>query len=451
MWLVPKNSTGRTDRVEIDPDTLAQLISWYCGHADRDAELRGMALVRFARLKRQWIACDCQGPDADPPLLAPACLSVVRTWYLRRLAGPARPKHRSDCRFRAQQTFKQSAPPAKHSMRPDKWFSAVDPKPIHLAQRPEPRDPPARPKVEELPRLGRLTRLLLERAGANRIDCSERWTGQGIDQAFAEVIRAARGLEIAPGVALPSMLFTRPDSISGAKALQELQRRERGWPKGHAAQAFVLVYARDIERARIITPHGQLMVGQELGRSLGDQNLQDDERAATRPPGRIKPAGPWLCLLAAGRPPEGGPYQILRAWAEPILSGRFFFPVKSQAERAVLRCAIQIGPALRERGVRLAMTRDLFDAQGETPARRRSLVLETASIETGRSSTILLQASDGIGRREPLAPGVDDLSEAATDPARLRRALWSLTIKAAGRGDRRSRKELPAAETSLPH
>src|SRR3546814_8153495 len=44
--------------------------------------------------------------------------------------------------------------------------------------------------------------------------------------------------------------------------------------------------------------------------------------------------GPYLVLIVAGQYPEAHGYAPLRAYAQPILSGRRFMPVDSEFERA---------------------------------------------------------------------------------------------------------------------
>src|SRR3546814_1683579 len=51
--------------------------------------------------------------------------------------------------------------------------------------------------------------------------------------------------------------------------------------------------------------------------------------------------GPYLVLIVAGQYPEAHGYAPLRAYAQPILSGRRFIPIDSEFERAVPRDLIR--------------------------------------------------------------------------------------------------------------
>jgi hypothetical protein len=434
MWLHPrKGPTEAAARAAIDPETVDKLTRWYKGEGDRDDEIRAIALVRLARSRQLWFACDCLDQDHAPPLLAPACLSTVRTWYLRRLTGEGRAEHHDDCPFRREQVVKaeREARRASAIKRPEQWFSAVDPRPIHLAQRPESNRPNAADETGRLPRLARLLRLLLERAGFDRVDC-HKWNREaGIADAFRAVRTAAEGLQVAPGVGLPSLLFTHPKAVESGQLLGVLTRAERSWPRGHAAQAFLMLYARGIDRNRILTAEGPISVGEPLCySSQSAAEVEADSNVAIgRPAGKLKPGAPWLCLVAYGRPPEGGSIRPLKAWAEPVLSSQSFMPVRTEGERAVLKALQAIGPGLAKRGVTVTATRPLFGEEATDSAELELIQLEIVARETGEIFNLAIEARDGLEPSKHADRRVLDLSNDVADPERIRKHLWGRILR----------------------
>ena len=88
MWLVDKFHAGTEGHREgIPADIGAAIVRWYVGLGSEADEKTGVELVRKAKLFDRWIACDCLGAGARPPLLSPAYLSEAQTYYLRRLTG----------------------------------------------------------------------------------------------------------------------------------------------------------------------------------------------------------------------------------------------------------------------------------------------------------------------------------------------------------------------------
>jgi hypothetical protein len=417
MWLCARQGTGREAiRFEIDQETVDRLTRWYSGNGDRRDELRSIALLRLARRKGQWIGCDCLGDQTAPPLLAPACLSVARTWYLRRLTGPSRPRHRNGCPFAVEQASAPSTTTHVPDVEPSHWFRAIDPPPRHMAKRAAKASAAANRTASLTPRLGRLCHLMMQRAGLTRLIL---WNlaNHGIARQFEKLHQANRALMIAPERPLGDLLFIHQrDLVSGA-VQRELTRRCDNWPRGHAPQAFVLAYARGIDQNRILTADGPITIGVEHAQS-------DDEPSVTyrgailSPPVKPRPGGPWLCLVVVGRPPEGGMVQPLKAWAEPILSGRAFFPVRTDFERTILWTLLSAAPAMAARGTQVEAYRPLFGEHAQAAGLQfRILDQDTGEVRCLTINTVGAGLDDYGGGRTSLR---DDLSDAKA----LRKRLW---------------------------
>ena len=446
MWLCPRGTSGTPDqRLAIDELTRARLIAWYTGQGDRHDEQTGIALVRLARQRRQWIACDCGEEGSRPPLLAPACLSAVRTWYLRRLTGPERPEHRPDCPFFREQRLAAKAEAKifrKPAGEPEGWFAAIAPTPTHLARRQVQAQTRASSLAPSIPRIGLLLRTLLDRSGQTEmaLDLDDRTASVSANM---RVMReTAETFQVAPGISLRDVLFTHPKDRG--LLIGRLIRAERQWPRGHAPQAFLLIFAKCLEGQEIATPDGPLRLDESLTRQPGDppggRSIVAEPSRIRRPTHFVPPGPPYLCFLAWGRPPEGGTIRPLRAWAEPILSGRHFFPIRSEGERQLLRALLAIGQGLARRGIHARVERSLF---GDEMCENEEPVLDIRILHMDGRPELCLRvgAQDGIRARFWSHRPDLDLSDEAHDLDRLRRHLWGRILHETERMDPAGRAE----------
>lgn len=446
MWLCPRGTSGLPDqRLGIDGLTRARLIAWYTGHGDRQDELAGIALVRLARQTRQWIACDCREEGSPPPLLAPACLSAARTWYLRRLTGPERPEHRPDCPFFREQRL--AATPEAKTIRkpagePAGWFAAIAPRPTHLAQRQEKAQTRASSIAPSIPRIGLLLRTLLDRSGQTVMALDLDDQTMGVSATMRAIRETAETFQVAPGIGLRDVLFTHPRDRG--PLIGRLIRAERQWPRGHAPQAFLLLFAKCLEGQEIVTADGIIRLDEihakPTGKGPGDRPDIGEALRISRPPHLLPPGPPYLCLLAWGRPPEGGIIRPLRAWAEPILSGRHFFPVRSEGERQLLKALLAIGKGLARRGIHTRVERRLF---GEEIGDCEEPVLSIRILRTNGRPELSLRvgAQDGIRARSWSQRPDLDLSDETHDLDRLRRHLWGRILHETERKDQEAQAE----------
>ncbi len=78
--------------------------------------------------------------------------------------------------------------------------------------------------------------------------------------------------------------------------------------------------------------------------------------------------GPFLVMIVAGEYPEAHGYAPLRAFAQPIYSGRRFIPVNSEFERDVLRALLEARRELAEEGLDIFVEKPVFDHVWTTSA-----------------------------------------------------------------------------------
>src|SRR3546814_15887894 len=71
--------------------------------------------------------------------------------------------------------------------------------------------------------------------------------------------------------------------------------------------------------------------------------------------------GPYLVLIVAGQYPEAHGYAPLRAYAQPIASGRRFIPLHSEFARAVLRTLIKLRMTFDTSAISLAIARSVLN------------------------------------------------------------------------------------------
>lgn len=350
MWLVGKDTTGKTGRVAISDELKAALVRWYTGRGSEADHRASVSLVSTARETHKWIACDCLGAVRPPPLMSAAYLSFQETYYLRRLTS--RPGHDSGCPFHLPQAPPRIRETMKDSLYaiglPNGLFSAHQKAPEKLAQRPEDIEPDDRSRGVAIPRLGKLLWLLLERAGSNilrELPPSGRRAGS-ISEEMRHLKRAAQGLEIAPGIRLSDHLYTNAIDYEKRRVHARLRAAAETWPLEFAPQAFLLLEASEVTSSEVVTGLGTV----EIRNRIQHTGII---RAEVEPP--------FLVLAVVGEHSRREGYLALRAYAQPVFSGNQFVPAERDHDRDVLRALQQAQYELRRLGVRLAVKKVLFD------------------------------------------------------------------------------------------
>jgi hypothetical protein len=350
MWLVGKDTTGKTGRVAISDELKAALVRWYTGRGSEADHRACVSLVSTARENHKWIACDCLGAERPPPLMSAAYLSFQETYYLRRLTS--RPGHDSGCPFHLPQAPPRIRETMKDSLYaigiPKGLFSAHQKAPEKLAQRPEDIEPDDRSRGVAIPRLGKLLWLLLERAGSNilrELPPSGRRAGS-ISEEMRHLERAAQGLDIAPGIRLSDHLYTNAIDYEKRRVHARLRAAAETWPPEFAPQAFLLLEASEVTSSEVVTGLGTV----EIRNRIQHTGII---RAEVEPP--------FLVLAVVGEHSRREGYLALRAYAQPVFSGNQFVPAEREHDRDVLRALQQAQYELRRLGVRMAVKKVLFD------------------------------------------------------------------------------------------
>ncbi len=350
MWLVGKDTTGKTGRVAISDELKAALVRWYTGRGSEADHRASVSLVSTARENHKWIACDCLGAEHPPPLMSAAYLSFQETYYLRRLTS--RPGHDPGCPFHLPQAPPRIRETVKDSLYaiglPKGLFSAHQKAPEKLAQRPEDIEPDDRSRGVAIPRLGKLLWLLLERAGSNilrELPPSGRRAGS-ISEEMRHLKRAAQGFDIAPGIRLSDHLYTNAIDYEKRRVHARLRAAAETWPPEFAPQAFLLLEANEVTSSEVVTGLGTV----EIRNRIQHTGII---RAEVEPP--------FLVLAVVGEHSRREGYLALRAYAQPVFSGNQFVPAERDHDRDVLRALQHAQYELRRLGVRMAVKKVLFD------------------------------------------------------------------------------------------
>jgi len=370
VWIVPKQSKwSANQRIQIPEALTAILICWYSGEGGHDDETVAVHLVKNARAAKQWIACDCLGADVPPPLMSVALLSDIDTYYLRRLTGTGRPEHRSDCPFfREQAMLRQRSAVAYDTViaHPEGYFSVLTPEVEKLAQMPVGDMTDSRARRAATPRLARLLWRLMERAHVNTVPpVGNLRTGNepSIQAEFDALKRGARGLEVAPGIELTRTLFYYAGAYHSEQIFAKLRALARNWPEDHAPQAFMLLYTAQVH-------------GHDLHiRGFAPIHVANRVQCLSSQVGPV--SGPFLSLVVIGDPPETHGYTAVRAYAQPIFSGRRFIPVGSDTERDLLERLFTLQNQLVRDGTVLRITKPLFDDMTDAGFVRADMIVET--------------------------------------------------------------------------
>ncbi|GGD82320.1 hypothetical protein [Croceicoccus mobilis] len=380
MWLVPKDTTGRTARHPI-PDSLKQgLIRWYTGKGSEADHRASVSLVVTARENHKWIACDCRPANDPPALLSPAYLSFQETYYLRRLTS--RPQHKRNCPFympQAPQRLRETTKDALYEVNPPKGlFLAHQKAPEKLAQKPLDTDPDDRSRGVAIPRLARLLWQLVEAAQTNVIRAlppSGR-AEHSISAEMARLRKASHDFQIAPGIALSDHIYTTAIDFEKKRTHARLRAAAETWPEDYAPQAFLLLEANEISSSEIVTGLGTI----EIRNRIQHTGII---RAEVQPP--------FLVLAVVGEHSKREGYRALRAYAQPVLSGNEFIPTDREDDRSLLRTLQATQSMLHSGGIKLAIKKLVFDIQTKQGSVRPDFMLAFHDTETGAEGYAAVQ------------------------------------------------------------
>ncbi|GFE76054.1 hypothetical protein [Novosphingobium sp. TCA1] len=383
MWLIDRHTDGLCGtRIPLPSPLREALVTWYRGEGTHDDEDAGITLVQQARIGDKWLACDCLGGNQPPPILTPAFLSEAETYYLRRLTSSKRPEHLSDCPFFRDQVtnrITQTRDPRTPADPPTGYFEVLRPAPEKLAQRPDDDGGDDRTRSASVPRLARLLWRLL---AASRLNIcpplADEPAERTIVEEFRALSRAATHIDIAPGIELGRVLWTHGRALHSRRAYAGIRALACQWPRGHAPQGFLTVFASEF-RGSMIYPAGC-----------------DPIRVANRvqSPAVLGNAvkGPYLVIVVVGEYPEARGYAPLRAYAQPIFSGNRFIPVETEFERRVLRSLLEARKAFDRDGIDFVIEKPVFDRLTPLGSCRPDFLCEARSRSTGEIRQLIAQA-----------------------------------------------------------
>lgn len=388
MWLVPRDTPGLTARTDVPTVVRDALVRWYEGGGSDADHRASVTLVVKARDHRRWLACDCLGASAPPPLLSPAFLTEAETYYLRRLTsqGRGRPEHRTDCPFhrpQAPQRYRERATSVPLGIaEPDGYFSALGLAAEKLAQAPDDSDLDDRSRGVAVPRLARLLWRLMDAARVNAIEPLPPTGGhdRSLSSELGRLRVAAERLTIASGIALRSHLYTHVEPLERGQVYARLRAASRDWPGGHAPQAFLALFAHDVSGTTVTLAAGKRL---EVANRIQHPGIH-----------RRGIGGPLIVFVLVGELNPRDGYAALRAYAQPIASAGALIPVHSAAEREVAGRLLRLQYRLRRRFVELSAAKPLFDTMTRLGPRRADFAISLRDHRTGELYDAALVIAD---------------------------------------------------------
>lgn len=294
-------------------------INVYAGIPDEAARAEFSRLAAQLKTRHQWLACDCNGDLADPPMLharrtATGLVTLVRM--------PSRRPHDRDCPFYLEPgsgVTRSPAPERPDGLVPEGGFAIL--KPIRGATRGHAGEREAcRHMGERMPRLARVLFSLLHQTGLLR---SADGKVPPLPDQYDSLRRTLGQLHLhhsMPELTLNRVTALHPDQVPAV--VERLKGHT--WSADVAPQAFLITPVHDVQGRTVIA--GSVTAPQTL-------------TLATDPvlPGMRTP-GPFLgCfLIGPSDPMSTRDFGLLRAYLHPMLDRRWLCPVDSALERAVL-------------------------------------------------------------------------------------------------------------------
>ena len=306
--------------------------------ADEDERALYIRVLRHVRANDLWLLCDCRDEeDEERPVIVPRRVGH-EDFRLANLPDPE-VAHAEGCVFGPVADEDDEGKPASGGRAPRPVHDdRLDP--FAPADRPEDEDrvmptmPPRRIMgVSRGPRhrkLGGMLRLLMQTARLNRLDDIEALSPPR--DGLAEIARAAEQFTIADGMPASAFLFTDPASWTEGEVVRRLEAAEPDWPRKAKPFAMLCWPALSMSDHAINPEH----------RYAGHVGVVSEVTHLAVGSNRI--SGPWLFLGIVARPPEGGRWACLQAFAQPVIAQEYPLPVDSHQERrafAVLRSRVR--------------------------------------------------------------------------------------------------------------
>lgn len=244
---------------------------------------------------------------------------------------------------------------------------------------------------------------------------------------YGRLRAAAEDLWIAPKVPLRSHLYTHAGDLQSKRIFAKLRHAAETWPEGHEPQAYLLLYATGVSRRELQVGSGEpVFIASDI----------------VKPAAKHVDRGPYLAIVAIGYHAQARGYAAVRAYAQPVLDGRHFVPIDSNAERAMLALLLKMQWSARERGVLFRIKKPVFDIETDLGPCRPDFMLEVADQRTRTRRRLNIEVmgySDAsyaeaklitIPRMERIAPvhqvELHELDDEASLTARLSDELFAI-------------------------
>lgn len=385
MKLIPRGTNGKSGDFSVISKSLRNhLIRWYTAIGNEADHKLAVNLVHNAKQDEQWIACDCLGDAARPPLLSPAYLSLAGTFYLRRLTNDERPEHHEECPFFRDQTpyrSREKTSEVTPHKRPDGYFEILKPEIMKLAQVPDKVEPDDRARRAAVPRLAKLLWTLIDKAELNQSYGDQNIAGAvGVSDKLRRLLAdASAGIEIAPGVPLNQHLHVEFDDPQADlnRLYAGLRKSEVLWPDKHAPQAFAITGATGVKGHKIMTANG------------ADLRIKNRVIKPTIYGTSTEP--PFLVIILIGiYSPKIGLAPI-RAYAQPIAGKADFIPVDSPLERKTATTLAWFKDKLAAQGTLLDYSKPVFDIKTKAGLCRPDFIVSYINSATGTRKKFILE------------------------------------------------------------
>ena len=372
MWLIPKDTSGMTNRVAISDGLKAALVRWYIGKGDEADHRASVSLVVTSRENGKWLACDCLAEDRSPPLMSPAYLSFQETYYLTPDRSSEPQPQVPVLHAASATTYPRNRP--RHTLRDQaaRDCSTRTRERQKLAQKPDKAsqttDPAASPSQ---------ARQLLGFCSNARSNVLRELPPEGprdgsISAEMRRLREVAGQFEIAPGIKLAHHFYTNAIEYEKCKVHARLREAEGDWPEEYAPQAFLLQQAGDKQRDRDRARHSA------------------DPKSHTARIIRAK-SSPLLVLAVVGEHSKREGYRALRAYAQPVFTGNQFVPAERDHDRDILLELQKAQYSLRRHGIRMAVKKILFDIETEHGSARPDFLVAVKDQASQRQITFALQ------------------------------------------------------------
>ena len=304
----------------------------------RDLYLR---TVSSARDDGGWFLCDCRYEGSERPVIVPIRKGPER-FSLGNRPNSLLP-HAEGCVFALTEdeedrpAARRRAPPRVHDDRLDPFAPAEK-----AAGEDEdgsmgtgtPRSAAGLSAASRHRTVSNILRTLMQTARLNTLRGADRFRSPG--DWLPEIAHAAEQFFIAEDVPASDFLFTDPADWTGGEVARRLAEAEPDWPRGEVPFGMLCWTARDLGDNEINPAHrdaGHVAVASGVGCPVI---------------GRSRVAGPWLFLGIVARPVNGGPWECLDTWAQPIVALQCPVPVDSAQERRAFDALRRLVSALED-------------------------------------------------------------------------------------------------------